>query len=267
MNIVTPETPVADVAEFVRQDGYVVMRDALTPSQLDEISEAYDRQLALHPREAGAIRLELPRLIELDPAFEQFMDNPPVFAVVRELLGPTLELGTGGELDCKFGPTPAYIAWHADFQFLDGIGYPRQFGWVRCVYLIDDVTTDMGPFTFVPGSHGRGPAELAQYVGEDGQPLPIEGQVPLVGPAGSCLINNTDIWHTNTANTGPNPRRLAMMLYKPGWMKQWDKGYDITDEFASRQTDPVRRQLCGLSSWTDQDPSLFPAASWQPRMR
>ena len=71
-------------------------------------------------------------------------------------------------------------------------------------------------------------------IGEDGQPLPIEGQVAFTGPAGSCLINNTDIWHTNTANIGPDPRRLAMVLYKPGWMKQWDKGYDITDEFASR---------------------------------
>jgi len=164
LNVVARETPVAEVAEFVRRDGYVVMRDALTAAQLDEITEAYDRQLALHPREPGAIRLELPRLIELDPAFEQLMDNPPVFAVVRELLGPTLELGTGGELDCKFGPTPAYIAWHADFQFL-GIPYPRQFGWVRCVYLIGDVTTDMGPFTLVPGSHGRGGAELARYIG------------------------------------------------------------------------------------------------------
>jgi hypothetical protein len=44
---------------------------------------------------------------------------------VRELLGPTLELGTGGELDYKFGATPAYIAWHADLYFLYRVAYPN----------------------------------------------------------------------------------------------------------------------------------------------
>jgi len=32
-------------------------------------------------------------------------------------------------------------------------------------------------------------------------------------------------------------------------MKQWQEGYDITREFMERQTDPVRRQLCGGYSW------------------
>jgi ectoine hydroxylase-related dioxygenase (phytanoyl-CoA dioxygenase family) len=258
------DTPTGEVAELVRREGYAVMEDALTAEQLAEITRVYDRLLHENPPAPGAIRVELPRLFERDPVFEQFMDNPPVFAVVRELLGPTLDLATGGELDYKFGATPAYISWHADLQFLDGLAYPRQVFWVRCVYMIGDVTEDMGPFTLVPRTHLRDPEESHRHVDADGQPLPVEGQVPIVGRAGSCLINNTEIWHTNTPNTSGEARRLVMVLYKPVWMKPWDNGYDLTPEFTARQTDPVRRQLAGGCSWTEHDPGKFPVASWTP---
>ncbi len=36
-------------------------------------------------------------------------------------------------------------------------------------------------------------------------------------------------------------------------MKQWEDGYDITQEFAERQTIPRRRQLCGLVMWHRHD--------------
>ncbi len=37
--------------------------------------------------------------------------------------------------------------------------------------------------------------------------------VRITGKAGSCLINNTEIWHTNTPNTTDRPRKLIMLLY------------------------------------------------------
>ena len=73
--------------------------------------------------------------------------------------------------------------------------------------------------------------------------------VRVTGKAGSCLINSTEIWHTNTPNTADQPRKLIMVLYKHAWMKQWEDGYDVTPSFAQRQTTPLRRQLCGLVNW------------------
>jgi len=258
------DMPVAEVAELVRTQGYVVIKDALTPEQLQGIGDAYDRLLAENPPGPQAIRVELPRLFERDQVFEQLMDNPPALAVVRELLGPMVELGTAGELDYKFGSTPAYIAWHGDFQFLNWIPGPRHVYWIRCVYMIGDVDEDMGPFTLVPRTHTRDPQDLRNHINKDGQPVPIEGQLPIVGKAGSCLINNTEIWHTNTANVSGRPRRLIMVLYKPAWMKAWDKGYEFSPEFRERQTDPVRRQLVGALSWTEHDLNNFPVAGWTP---
>ena len=43
--------------------------------------------------------------------------------------------------------------------------------------------------------------------------------------------------------------RMVMLTYKHAWMRQWADGHDIQVAFAETQTDPLRRQLCGLGVW------------------
>jgi hypothetical protein len=258
MNRVTPETPISEVLELFHRDGYVLLENALAPSELSTLNVAYEEQLALHPPAPGATRVEVPRLLERDPAFEILMDLPTVLPIARRIIGADIELASSGELDYKLPRTPAYIAWHNDFQWMGDVPYPRQNFWVRCTYFLSDVKEDTGPFTLLPGSHL---AETAcpDLTEPNGQPKVLPDQIGITGPAGSCLINNTEIWHTNSPLTGDLPRRLIMILYKHAWMKQWQEGYDTTPEFASRQTDPIRRQLTGGYVWHQND-LKFPAA-------
>ncbi|MDX1934726.1 MAG: phytanoyl-CoA dioxygenase family protein [Capsulimonadales bacterium] len=260
MNRVSPQTPLSAVLEPFERDGYVLMENALTPAQLTELNDAYDRQLTLHPRPPKATRVEVPRILEQDPAFEPLMDLRPVFRVARAIIGADIELATGGELDHKFAKTPAYIGWHGDFQWMVNVPFPRQNYFVRCVYFMTDVEPDMGPFTLLPGTH-RADGPCPGWKDETGQPAYREGQIGITGPAGSCLICNTEIWHTNCPNTADRDRRLIMILYKHAWMKQWQEGYETTPEFAARQTDPLRRQLTGGYVW-HYDERHFPAASY-----
>ena len=260
MNRITPETPVEEALALMRRDGYVLMEDALTPAQVGELSRAYDTQLERHPPKPGAARVEVTRILERDPVFEMLMDLPTTFPVARAVLGADIELASGGELDYKLPRTPAYIAWHNDFQWMTDVPYPRQNFWVRCTYFLSDVRDDTGPFTLLPGTHLMNHACPREMNHANGQPKVIAGQIGITGPAGSCLINNTEIWHTNSPLTGDLPRRLIMILYKHAWMKQWQEGYETTLEFAARQTDPVRRQLTGGVAW-HQDRSRFPAAN------
>jgi ectoine hydroxylase len=248
MNRVTPRAPVSDILKLMERDGYVLMEEALAPGQVAELTAAYDRQLALNPAKEGALRVEVPRILERDAVFEVLMDLPTVFAVARGVIGADIELATSGELDHKLPRTPAYISWHNDFLWMVNVPYPRQNFWVRCTYFLSDVTEEMGPFTLLPGTH-RACSPCPREFTANGQPREVDGRVPITGPAGSCLINNTEIWHTNTPNRSDLPRRLIMILYKHSWMKQWQDGYDTTPEFAARQTDPVRRQLCGACVW------------------
>ncbi|HVF10167.1 MAG TPA: phytanoyl-CoA dioxygenase family protein, partial [Abditibacteriaceae bacterium] len=245
MNRVTPQTPLPEVVDLMQRDGYVLMENALAPQQVAEIASAYNQIHAQHPRAEGSLRTEVKRILEHGPVFEQLMDWPPVFAVARAVIGADLELASGGELDHKYGNTPAYIGWHNDFQWMVNVPYPRQNFWLRCTYFIDEVSAAMGPFTLLPGSHHSDHACPTDLVDQSGQPRAVEGMIGITGPAGSCLINNTEIWHTNTPNRSERDRRLIMILYKHAWMKQWQESYETSAEFAARQTDPLRRQLCG----------------------
>jgi ectoine hydroxylase-related dioxygenase (phytanoyl-CoA dioxygenase family) len=263
MNRVTPQTPLDKVLELMRQDGYVLMENALTPRQVAEISAAYDEQLAgflqEQPPQKGALLHEIKRILEKGEIFAQLMDNAPVFNVARALLGADIELASGGELNHKLPHTPAYISWHNDFEWMTNVPYPRQNFWIRCTYFLSDVTPDGGPFTLLPGSHLKD--EVCPPDENHRTPRHINGQLGITGPAGSCLINNTEIWHTNSPNNSDLPRRLIMLCYKHAWMKQWQEGYEISPEFASRQSDPVRRQLCGEYSWHNPA-EHFPAYHW-----
>ena len=260
MNRITPQTPLNEVLELLQRDGYALMEDALSPSQVTEISAAYDQQLEKHlaanPPQPDAVRHEIKRIFERDAAFETLMDNAPVFEVARGVLGADIELATSGELDHKLPRTPAYIGWHNDFQWMTGVPYPRQNFWIRCTYFISDVTPDGGPFTLLPCSHLTDRVCPSDTAGST--PRHIEGQLGIAGKAGSCLINNTEIWHTNSPNNSDLPRRLIMMCYKHAWMKQWQDGYQTSPEFAARQTDPIRRQLCGEYAWHNSA-AHFPA--------
>jgi hypothetical protein len=260
MNRITADMPVDEVAELVRKDGYVLMENALSPEQVQVLRKAYDEQLAAVEPKPGATRIEIPRITERDPAFEILMDLPTTFSVAKAIIGGDIELATGGELDYKLPRTPAYIAWHNDFVWMTAVPYPRQNYWIRCTYFISDVKEDTGPFTLLPGSHLNDHACPDELTDANGQPKYVEGQIGITGPAGSCLINNTEIWHTNSPLTGDEPRRLIMVLYKHAWMKQWQDGFGTTPEFAARQTDPVRQQLTGGVAW-HQDVSKFPAAN------
>ncbi len=267
MNRVTPETPIETVLDLMRRDGYVLMENALTTEQVICLSADYERQLSLLPQpKEGALRLEITRILERDPAFELLMDLPTVFQVALALLGADIELATGGELDHKLPHTPSYIGWHNDFQWMVNVPYPRQNHWVRCTYFLSDVTENTGPFTLLPGSHNKESACPNDLKDSTGQPLTLEGQIGITGPAGSCLINNTEIWHCNSANRGELPRRLIMILYKHAWMKQWQEAYEVTPEFAARQTNPIRRQLTGLIPW-HQGETAFPAAQMLAKLR
>ena len=260
MNGVTPQTPLDEVLSLFERDGYVLMENALTHAQVAELSRAYDEQLALHPPKDGALRVEVPRILERDGRFEQLMDHPPVFRVARAVLGYDIELASSGELDHKLPRTPAFITWHSDFQWRTNVSCPRPNFWVRCTYFIGDVTPDGGPFTLLPGSHKRDhPCPPDEH---DQGPRHIDGQIGITGRAGSCLINNTEIWHTNSPNHSDQPRRLIMILYKHAWMKQWQDGYETTPDFAARQTDPLRGQLTGGVAW-HQEAAKFPAARYR----
>jgi len=241
----------AHAVMLLREQGYCVVPNALSAAELALLQPRFRALLEpLVMASPDARHVELKRLLEADTAFTALMDHPATLPIVRAVLGADLTLASGGEGDWRPPHTPAYISWHNDFVWMPDVPYPRHNRWIRCTFLLSDVTEETGPFTLLPGSHRADrPCPSAALTDAQGQPLEVPGIVRITGKAGDCLINDTEIWHTNTANRSDQPRQLAMVMYKHAWMRIWEEGYELTPQFAAAQTDPVRQQLCGVGPW------------------
>ena len=246
----------AEAVLLIREQGYCVIPNALSTVELARLQPRFVELLAPAVASAapGTLHLEAKRLLEADPVFADLMDHPSTLPIVRSVVGADVTLASAGEGDWRPPHTPAYISWHNDFTWMQDVPYPRQNRWIRCTFLLSDVNDDQGPFTLLPGSHRADRScPSAELTTADGQPRPLPGMVRITGKAGDCLINDTEIWHTNTPNSSDHPRHLAMILYKHAWMRMWESGYEITPAFAAAQTTAVRRQLCNVGPWHRTD--------------
>ncbi len=239
----------------LRTDGYVIIPDALDAAELGAMRAAFDAIMdpayaEEYARDPSVRTVIVKRLVERHPCFNALIDHHRVFPYLRDLIGRDITLAESGSGYFQPVGAQAFISWHNDFQWMVDVPYPRQNFWVRATWFLDDVTPQRSPIAVLPGSHrATGPCPTAAMTDAAGQPLPQPGQRLATGPAGACLINNTELWHCNTPNTSDRPRKLIMITYKHAWMRPWEEGYDPTPEFRARQDTPLRRQLCGDGIW------------------
>jgi hypothetical protein len=69
--------------------------------------------------------------------------------------------------------------------------------------------------------------------------------VKVVVPAGTCMVNDTNIWHTSTPNFSENPRKLIWTVFETADQALPSEDLRNSQWFVDRQTDPLRRKLCG----------------------
>ncbi len=271
------EVPAREIAEHLSTDGCVLVRGVLGVDWVADLRREYDA--AVEEKAASEAGLaderhppgwfEIARILERSETFENLIDVPKVLAVAGLVLGPDLDLASGGELDYKVpGRTTNYCGWHTDFTWIVSLPYPRQVFWIGCYFFVDDMTPDVGPLTVLPGSHrasGPPPEEYNHGAGDpehpEGSPCAVDGALDALGRAGDCLMVNTEIWHMSRQNESDRARKLIKVHYKPPWMKVWGGGREYTDAFANRQTDPIRRQLVGLTPYDDVPWTFAPSES------
>lgn len=228
--------------------GYTVVPDALPSDRLLPIRERFDALIADHKNVPTAIidgdstsvkgvgSIDLTRFFELDPLFEDLMDLRTVFPIVQAIRGYDVALLASAIGNYRSPHSPAATLWHRD-------GGP----FIRLTFYLDDVTESSGPTAVMPGSH-KDPHGPPPWANHDEQPRTLPGMMTIPGAAGTCLINDTMIWHTATPNRAAQPRRVVWVVYK--WSTQVYDAKEITrpsPEFIDRQTDPMRRALLGRS--------------------
>lgn len=237
----------ADPRSFFDTHGYLVVPHALTPEELAIVrreADAAEARWRADPDLPGVRRPDLEQVLgimEHGPALADLLEHPRVFPLVRELLGPAVQM-----LDHDYFITPPGaeipFGWHFDFD-MPAVDHPRSRLMVKVFYVLDDIPEDGGATLVVPGSHTTPPGTTLPNA-EVPEELP--GAVAMALPAGSAYLISGRTYHSAGNNRSSQVRRLLIYTYGHKWMRMWDE-YRPSKALEAWADTPLRRQLLGLA--------------------
>ena len=217
-----------DQREFYDVNGYLMVEDAVTPGQVQELRRiAYEfiersREVTQsndvfdldegHNRENPKLtRIKLPH--KQHPLFWQTARSERILDVLQSLLGPNVLLQTS-KLNTKAAGGGAAVEWHQDWAF-----YPHtNDSLLACGLMLEDVTEANGPLQVVPGTH-KGPILSHHMDGvfcgavDPADPLFDKSKiVTLTGKAGSMTVHHVRTLHGSAPNRSDRAR--LMLFYE-----------------------------------------------------
>ncbi|MFK7942564.1 MAG: phytanoyl-CoA dioxygenase family protein [Paracoccaceae bacterium] len=218
------------------QDGVVVIKDAVTPDQLQALrdvvadwveesrnhAEDYGETLDGRKRfdlEPGhsATRPALRRVQspeEISGVFANVMRHARTVDLVADLIGPAIRFHHG-KLNSKLPGAATKVKFHQDFTFQP----MTNDDMITALLFVDDVTEENGPLEVVPGSH-RGPLHSLWHDGvftgavDDAVLAAHQDKiVNCTGKAGSVCLMHASLLHGSAPNLSDRPRTLYISTY------------------------------------------------------
>ncbi len=227
--------------------GFLVVEDALTPAQVQELNAILDQKIA-HDVPADVHSHRFPQeLLTWGKAYRDLVDNPTILPYLVELLGDPFRLDHDYLDIIRAGKGPIGTSLHGGAWPL----HPTHF--FRCVngtirnglfvvaYNLYDVHPGDGGFAAVPGSHKshfRFPAQWKELDGS--QNFPFVAQV--TGKAGTAILFTEAMTHGTLPWRG-HERRTIFYKYSPPALSWSRTYYDVAD-----YPDLSERQKAILSS-------------------
>jgi ectoine hydroxylase len=264
-----PGTPTTAERERFARDGYLIIRGALTPGEVEAYREALDRAY-LSAAADGLISPGEPlhRLgaVAHCPAAAGLLDHPVTFPYVWSLLGWNIHV-YHSHLDVHpplAAPRPFRFEWHQDGgrQNREVETDPRPRLSVKLAYWLSDVSEPgRGNFKVVPGSH------LTNWISgpprrDVAWPDP-EGAVEVTAAPGDVVLFDRRLWHARSDNYSLYTRKAMFFGYTYRWIAIRDDNEGIWRSDWADQLTPVQRQLLGGLKESDGDHAWghFPAAT------
>jgi hypothetical protein len=236
-------------AAIFHRDGFVVIRDALTPSQLAFAQAGAQRviaeQMAATPPDKanrGFARYSFgPQLHH--PEWRQLVDLPTILPILGRIWNSSEYtcMGAGGDYSA---PGAEIQPLHSDIgDFLqDPLGQvtvrdlPTPFIVVN--FLMVEFREINGAIRFVPGTH------------RSRHPIPSPDEEPermkrslLCAPAGTAVIRDVRCWHGGTANRSDEIRPMTSAGYVAPWFRMPQYG-DWLPRSLYETLSPRGKQLC-----------------------
>jgi ectoine hydroxylase-related dioxygenase (phytanoyl-CoA dioxygenase family) len=247
-------------AEEIRaldEDGYIVVRGALSRDQVARLNAAIDRVIG----EAGKGREHnRAAILALDPAFLDMVDLPTIFPKICQVLGWNIWVNhTHFNVNPTDDPNKAFVhGWHRDggamHPDLGTHGQIMPFGYMKVGFYLTDLSSEagFGQTLMVPGSHKAPPDDprCAALLERDGPwakaAVPDDARPMLVQAGDACMFHNRLVHSVRSPNTSVRERRALFIQWAYRWLQPVDP-MDV-DSLGSVERDPVRRQLLGFGA-------------------
>lgn len=210
---------------MIETDGYVVLEDAVSEAEANELAELV---LTSPHRAPGVSGYEFMLcLLNHDTRFLKLAMHPVVLALARHMLGgrtePVTHLFTWPPEDqVRLGSVDGLVAnpdsesgwWHMDppmGQLNQSRPLPDFPFAVNAIWMLTPFTGETGATRVMPGSHKyRRLPPTTQGA--------LEGEVDCSGPPGSVAVLPNTTWHAAGANRGARSRIGVACNYQPWWV-------------------------------------------------
>lgn len=239
-------------------NGYVILKQALSEGEVDELNRDLDRLFAEQPapdpdqtKRKGyeAFGRSIGNLVECGPTFEALIDHPSWVDHIRRYIGgedrPILEGSSAifrGEGEASRLHSGAHKRrMYTQFRYHNG-----QFrcGEVNIMIALNDWHSGDGVTMVVPGSHKSNiihPRFGTEANGPGGSLDVVEGAVEVLMDSGDALLFVDCLAHGSGKRLNPGVRRSILYRYGPRWQT-----YTPPSELMNRLT-PERQALMNVS--------------------
>lgn len=221
-------------------EGYLVIRNVLTPAEVAELNRIAD---AKFPRVPGTTGQRTSRVTRWGPAFQALIDHPRILPYLIEFIDPKFRLDhdycifmragdAGGQLHGGEGREGDH--W---YRYRDGV---IRNGLCVITFFLTPAGRGDGGFACVPGSHKSNfiraiPPEVRSFE------RPAHYVVQPAVEAGDALMFTEALVHGTMSWRATHERRALLYKYSPGH-SAWSQNYYNLEEFENL-TDQQRRIL------------------------
>lgn len=244
----------ASLLNAIHSDGYAIIPDFLTPQQLARVHALYDTLLGSFTGRnnfEGQYTERIYTLVARDPLFASIAADPRIMALCDALFMPNYLLTASQAIVINPGETPQ--PWHTDDSFYP-IPRPRPMISLSTVVAVDAFTKENGGTEVIPQSHLWDDEKVGgYYVGGDSETDPelperlARHAVPVIMPAGACVVFAGTLLHRGGANTGDSPRRAFSNQYCQPWARTQENFYLAIPPEEAAKMEPKVQSLLGYS--------------------
>ena len=255
--------PVETDLAALRRDGYVILRNLITPHQTDILANELEPWLERTPRCEGDFygwkTTRVGGLLAKAPMVQHLALHMRIQAIAEAILGPSCDYFQLNLTQAtRVHPGERAQVPHRDEEMWPCDKHGKEW-LINVMWAVDDFTLQNGGTRVWPGSHRD---QLDRSIDP-------AGSVAIEMPRGSACVFLGSLTHSAGANTTDAPRTGIILSYCLGWLKTYENQFLAYPRGVVRYFPERLQRLIGyqmhrpnLGGWEGRDPIEYFTEEW-----